>query len=183
MPEKVTKKSTTKKVATKKTTRRKAPTRTKAAPASKKPNFIPFIAIGVFMVIVGASIAIGFSDNGVIDINATVAERRSQVAPEEQAQFDNIPVQQARKDVPDGGLVPTNNVDSGANTQTPPPAPTPEPTETATSSDESVAEVATSTESTEGDLTDEQAGDEVTEAEAAESEEVSEPEEETQPGV
>lgn len=160
MADKVVRKRATKKVATK-TTVRKAPTRTKQSVVSERRNLALPIAGGVFVIILGISVAVGFSDGGQIDITETVAERMNTATPEEQAKMNSLPVQKARTAAPDGGLVPTSDV----NPQTPttPPPPPPETSSTTANATSSSAETVEITESDTSLLTNDDVATEVAE--------------------
>ena len=120
MPEEApVRKTTTRKRATKATTTRKAPARAPVAPAGEPRRFsyAPFIAVAVFILLLGGSAVIGFSDSGQINVNNTIADRKVSGTPEEQTQVKSVPVQQTRPTQPLGGLVPSKNK----------PTPAPEP--------------------------------------------------------
>lgn len=138
---------------------RKAPTPLAATRASKKRQSRSlWIGIGVAVVLSGAGVAIGMSDQGQIDVVAVVNERNEKINRGElRDEAGNpltatIPVQNTE---PNGGLVP-------ADPATIPPPPEPEPVSTttesvATSTDEVLPEIVTSEETT-----DEASDDEAT---------------------
>lgn len=165
MAEKVIRKRATKKVAT----RRKAPTRATSAPPTEGRNWMPFIAIGIFLVIIGISVGYGFSDQGQIDITQTVNERKVNATPEELETLNTLQVQRPpQNNLPNRGLVPVE-------TDAPPPtaAPSAEPIseqatsteEVATSSDAVSEEAGTSPETDESEPTTDEAAVEETEVE------------------
>jgi len=133
MEEKVVRKTTAKRVV-RKTAARKAPTQVADTGAREGRTMLPFVAIGIFIVIVGASVAIGFSDSGQINVENTINYKRDHGTEEEKQELQNIPVQRTRPSVPNGGLVPTTDPDPGAAVV----APEPVATSTATSTDETI---------------------------------------------
>lgn len=110
MAEKVARKKTARKVA-KRSVARKAPTNIQSESPRTLRSYLSYIAIGVFIVIVGGSIAVGYMDQGVIDVSGTITERKNNATPEELEEIQNVPTQQAKPRLRDGGLVPTTNVD------------------------------------------------------------------------
>lgn len=155
MEEKVVRKTTTKRMV-RKTAARKAPTQvadTVVRGERERRTLLPFAAIGIFVVIVGASIAVGFSDDGQINVENTINNKRQHGTEEEKQALESIPVQRARPSAPNGGLVPTTDPDPDA----PAAAPVEVGTSTATSTDEATedaegeteAETAETTETTE----------------------------------
>ena len=137
MAEKVVRKRATKNVATK-TTARKAPTRTESSAGDGQRSLAPFIAIGFFALVVGVSVFLGLSDSGQINVADTLQQKRDSGTDEEREQLKNIPVQNNKPKVKDGGLVPTTDV----NPQVLVPTPADSASSTASSTDAS----ATSTE-------------------------------------
>ena len=171
MEEKVVRKRTTRKVA-KKTVSRKAPTRATSVSntGSEKNNVALYVSIVVFLLFVGVSVVVGYSDKGEINIDATITNIEQNGTPEEREQLKNIPAQKAKSKGRNGGLIPTTDTDKSA-------VPTPESTEENASSTESTAssteEIAEGEESTSEDsepandegITDE-TPEEITEPEA-----------------
>ena len=135
---------------------------------------MPFVAIGVFLVIIGVSIGVGFSDVGVIDIQGRIDDKKQNATPDELTELNNIPVQRSLPKAPHGGLVPTEIQPTGS-----PPAPIETGTSTATSTDESASSTeAVVEESAEEEVAEEGAETAIEETEvpeATESEESSEP--------
>lgn len=110
MADKVVKKRTSSR-SVKKTATRKAPTRA-SSQVSEGRNPIPFIVLGVFLVIIAISIGFGYTDKGQINVEDTINNRKiNATTEEERAVLDNIPVQQKRPSAPNGGLVPTKAKD------------------------------------------------------------------------
>ena len=161
MADNVVRKRATRKVATK--TVRKAPTRTESG-GEERRNLMPFVAIAVFVLVIGVSVAVGFSDDGEINIEGTINERRISGTDEEKAALQNIPVQRKRPSAPNGGLVPTTD----PNPDSVPKPPVEETASTtATSTDEVLedGETATTEENTDGASSNEAAVDVTTESE------------------
>lgn len=117
MAEPVVRKQATRR-AVRKTAPRKAPTYEASGEVSAERSYVKFIVIAVFVLIVGGSVAIGFSDSGQINITNTINNKKEYGTPEEKEQLQNIPVQPSRPALPDGGLVPTTAVNPN-----PPPGP------------------------------------------------------------
>jgi hypothetical protein len=79
-PRKVAKKTT------RKTTTRKAPTRvTRSATKSKENNLPIFIGIGIFILVLGVSAAVGYSDKGSINVSGVISEKKNSGTEEEKA--------------------------------------------------------------------------------------------------
>lgn len=118
MEDKVVRKRTTKKVA-RRTTARKAPTR---VPVENKEgrNLLPFVVLGVFTVVIGISVAVGFSGDGQINVADTINERKNNATTEEERTIlETVQVQKQRPAVRNAGLVPSSKVDNSVL----PPAP------------------------------------------------------------
>jgi hypothetical protein len=114
---------------------RKAPARTSVATPRRRGSKKTIVLGVILLCIVGASVAIGYSDKGQIDVTSLIAARKQNATPEEQQTFESVPVQQGQSGVVNGGLVgtgapsplvPTNPAPQSAST-------TPD---TATSSDD-----------------------------------------------
>lgn len=86
---------------------RKAPARAAAVPVKKKSSIKLFLAgASLFLVLLGISAAIGFSDKGQLDVEGTIALRKQNAkTPEEQQSLEAVPTEQAQNNVPNGGLV------------------------------------------------------------------------------
>lgn len=163
MAEPVVRKRATRKVA-RKTTTRKAPTRETAVDVSPERSYFPLIVIGVLILIIGGSVAIGFSDDGQINISDTINNKKIHGTEEEKAALQNIPVQPSRPALPDGGLVPT--------TQKNPNPPKPIETDTASTTASSTDATASSTD----EVITEEEGDAAVPPEETPSEETPAPE-------
>lgn len=124
---------------------RKAPTSISATKAQRKAKRNQIIIVGVVMLIgVGASAAVGFTDDGRIDVNEAIEARNDRIrsGQAEDSQSVVVPVQNTNANqLPDGGLV---GLGVGA---TPPPPPEPVATSSASSTASSTDEVASSTDS------------------------------------
>jgi hypothetical protein len=121
MEEKVARKTTAKKTVRRTTTKvaprrtaarktaeislRKAPARVSVSPAFQKRSKTPLIVTTVLVVVIGASVGIGYSDKGTIDVSSVITERKQNATPEEHELFKTIPVQQSQNNVINGGLV------------------------------------------------------------------------------
>lgn len=165
MADEIVRKTTTRKRVAK-TTTRKAPTHSDEPEVTKASarSYTPFIVVAVFVVLVGGSVAIGFSDDGQINVSHTINDRKINGTPEEQSQIQNIPVQQNRSNKPLGGLVPSK-------AENKPPEPQVEAASTTASSSE---ETASSTEESSTDTGE--VSSEVEETTSGSSEEATEPE-------
>jgi len=137
MADKVVRKPAVRKTAPR-SSNRKAPTREVGGNGAGRHSKAVFIAIGAFVVFFGMSLAIGFSDSGQINVSSTFNTIRTSGTEEQQEQLRNIPVQQGRSALPDGGLVPSGDVN--------PEPVVPEP-ETASSTATTTDETASSTDS------------------------------------
>jgi len=105
---KTVRKTATKKAVSKTTSRRKAPTPVaKQKQQSQHSQRMTLVAIGIFILILGTSIFIGFSGDGQISINETITQQKEDATPEELNRIESVPVQQTRSAQPDGGLVPS----------------------------------------------------------------------------
>lgn len=157
--------------------RRKAPTRRVAAPAadvgrvsesyvatasaSPRPRrggrLQMAVVLGVLVIGVGASVAIGLSDSGKIDVAARIQEQSQLVANQngggEGGTTQTIPVQNTPVNVPNGGLIP-----AGAATPAPPPPPEPATTTASTTDDTTGTSTETVVEETSADTIPEEAG-------------------------
>jgi hypothetical protein len=133
---------------------RKAPTQAQvsvSSPAVRKALNKGFLlGLILFVVLIGVSALIGYSDKGQLDVASTISSRIQNATPEEQETFKTVPVQQGQTEnsAPNGGLVGMGQPDI------PPPAVENESTSTeeaaATSTDATAAtstpEVTTNTE-------------------------------------
>jgi hypothetical protein len=91
---------------------RKAPPRTVVpAQGRKKPSKAAFVFLFFFVALIGASIGIGYSDKGPIDVTGAITARKQNATPEEQARFSTVPVQQGQNNVVNGGLVGTGKTE------------------------------------------------------------------------
>ena len=137
---------------------RKAPTelRSSTSVSRGKTHGKTFI-IGLifFVVLLGVSALIGYSDKGQLNVEATIAKRIQSATPEEQESLKDVPIQQQQTVVPNGGLV-------GMGQSAPPPPPEPVST-TTDSTATSTEETASSTSQAE----EENTADESTEPELA----------------
>ena len=124
MAEKAVRKTTPKK-AVRRTTTKKAPARTTAtrttavsarkapvvrtAPAPTRPKGASgrtfLIGMVLFLVLIGVSAAIGYSDKGQLDVEQTITLRKQNATPEEQQVLNNVPTQQQQNAAPNGGLI------------------------------------------------------------------------------
>jgi hypothetical protein len=87
---------------------RKAPARVSATPSPRKRGSKKIVVAGIILlVIVGASVAIGFTDKGPIDVTSVIATRKQNATGEEQRALESVPVQQGQSGVVNGGLVGT----------------------------------------------------------------------------
>lgn len=136
---------------------RKAPTQFKAKQESDRQRRNRLIVVGLVLLIgVGSSAAVGYTDQGQINVQATIEARNERIRNNQADERDTIvtsievPVQNSGDRRPDGGLVGLGNVN--------PPSPPTEPaTTTATTSPESATstnDIATTTDSGE-DVVDE----------------------------
>ena len=112
--------------------RRKAPTELRERSSSRNKSRNQFIiVVGIFIVGVGASAAIGFSDRGSIDVSKVVEERNERIRAgggNAETGTEIIPVQnQNASREADGGLRPAD-----PSTIEPPPAPLASTTATST---------------------------------------------------
>jgi hypothetical protein len=129
------------------TTARKAPTPIAARKASSRARKKQFIVASIiFLTGVGASAAVGFTDQGTIDVNEMIEARNERLRSGQMSESDTqrviVPVQNTSiEQLPNGGLV-----GLGVGAEPPAPAPEPEP-EVSTSTATSSEAVATSTES------------------------------------
>jgi hypothetical protein len=85
---------------------RRAPSRL-SEPGPKKRSKRPFFIFVILLVVVGASVGIGYSDKGAIDVSSLIAARKQNATPEEQERFKTVPVQQGQTGTVNGGLVGT----------------------------------------------------------------------------
>lgn len=125
MPEKVVRKTTAKKVVRRTVTKtvparstvsktvassvRKAPVRITSTPLTsssrrKTPKTI-FIGIALFIVLLSASIAIGYSDKGELNVENMISMRKQNATGAEQEALSSVPTEQTDSAVPNGGLV------------------------------------------------------------------------------
>jgi hypothetical protein len=120
---------------------RKAPPRNTVTASGRGGWLWPGVAVGVFVVVLGISVAIGFSDGGAIDVATTINDRKSTATEAERADLASVPVTQSEPVRRRPALVPTTDVDPDI----PPPAPKPAATSTATSTAASTDTAATTT--------------------------------------
>lgn len=166
---KVAKRSTKKVVSTVVATEkpvRKAPSNVEQS-ASGMSSFTKIFlgAVAVFILIAGASVAVGMSDSGTINVSEVITQRNSQVrdSGDTQAQQITVPKNTTTERAPNGGLRGKGKTDA-------PPAP---PAETASSTEATASSsepVASSTDQTTTDDPDAQQTSEP-EVNASESEE------------
>lgn len=93
---------------------RKAPARTASEPPRRRVSYFLLAGVASYFLILGASIAVGYSDKGQLDVQGIVGQRqREATTPEEQRQIKTLPVQNQanRNNTPHGGLVPTTDSD------------------------------------------------------------------------
>lgn len=122
MAEKEVRKTTTKKAVRKTTTKttpassverstvRKAPARIAKIEEKKQSSAIVFMGGGaLFLVLLGVSALIGFSDKGQLDVEGKITERKQSATPEEQEILKSVPTEQSKNSVPNGGLVGTGD--------------------------------------------------------------------------
>ena len=142
---------------------RKAPARTVTpSPVRRKPSKFTFVFLFFLVVIIGGSIAYGFTDKGSIDVTSVIATRKQNATPEEQERFSTVPVQQGQNDVVNGGLVGTGKDEAI-------PVPSPEP---ATTTASTTADTASSTQEVSGEEIE---ADDSVEAETSDTEVPTEP--------
>lgn len=128
---------------------RKAPTPIAARKASSKNRRNQLVVVGVLFILgVGASAAVGFTDDGRIDVNRAIEERNERIrngqASADELDSIMIPVQNTEANqLPDGGLV-----GLGVGAEPPPPPPDPATT-TASTTDETASSTDTGVEESE----------------------------------
>lgn len=83
---------------------RKAPSRVATPAQTRKSPKVFFVGFALFLVLLGVSAAIGFTDKGQLDVEASISLRKQNASPEEQQALNAVPVQQSQA-VPNGGLV------------------------------------------------------------------------------
>jgi len=83
---------------------RRAPSRL-SEPAPRKRSKRPLFIFALLLLIAGASVGIGYSDKGVIDVTSLIAARKQNATPEEQERFKTVPIQQGQTGAVNGGLV------------------------------------------------------------------------------
>jgi len=105
---KTTKKRARKSVVTEAPTR-KAPTALAEERAfSRMTKHAMYAGLAVFVCMLGASVAIGFSDSGEIDVSAAIEERKRKADEKELRRIEQMAAGQAKEVVPFGGLVSSN---------------------------------------------------------------------------
>ncbi len=128
---------------------RKAPTRLPEAPVKKRRLSLGTVVnIFILLLVIGATVWIGFSDSGQIDVNAKISERNIDFA-NGAGNGDgsvHVPVQTAPT-VPNGGLVGQGVLNAGGPT-TPPAEVATTTGEVATTTEDGTTETASSTETT-----------------------------------
>ncbi len=158
--------------------RRKAPTRRVVAPAAAVERVSELsnaatvsagprprrggrlqiaVVLGVLVIGIGASAAIGLSDTGKIDVAARIQAQSQLVANQnggEGGTTQTIPVQNTPVNVPNGGLIP-----AGAATPAPPPPPEPATTTASTTNETVGTSTETVAEEVVADTTAEEVGD------------------------
>lgn len=129
-------------------TERKAPTRLPDSPSRNRHfSFGTALKILIPLVVLGATVWIGFSDSGQIDVNAKINDRNTSVAAGDNASgMVHVPVQNAPT-VPNGGLVGRGVLNSPTS-----PVPATEATSSdVTASTTEAGEATTTTTTTEGE--------------------------------
>ncbi len=105
---------TTTKVVPAKTTVRKAVTTTvRKAPArilppvqnSRRTPKMFLAGFVFFVVLLGVSAAIGLSDKGQLNVENLITARKQNATPEEKVVLESVPTEQAKNNIPNGGLV------------------------------------------------------------------------------
>lgn len=109
MAEKVVRKRVAK-TATRKTATRKAPSRASSSYSSEEKDVVPFIVLGVFVLVIGISIGVGYLDRGQINVQGTIEYTKEHGTEEEKQKIENLPVQKTNK-VRNNGLVPSTGAD------------------------------------------------------------------------
>jgi hypothetical protein len=100
----VSPKTTVRKTVT--TTARKAPARVQAVvQTSRRSPKLLFAGLGFFIVVVGISAAIGYSDKGQLNVEGLISARKQSATPEEKVVLEAVPTEQAKNNIPNGGLV------------------------------------------------------------------------------
>ncbi len=125
MPEKVVRKTTAKKTVRRTVTKtvparstvsktvassgRKAPVRITPAPITASPRKKTpkpvFIGIALFIVLLGVSVAIGYSDTGELNVENMISLRKQNATGAEHEALLSVPTEQTDSAVPNGGLV------------------------------------------------------------------------------
>lgn len=122
MTEKVVRKTTAKKVVRRTTTKtvsgssstakpvrtatRKAPIKTEViAPKNRRSPKVLIVGLILFLLVMGVSALIGFSDTGQLNVENTIRERKQNATGDEQAALQSVPIEQAGAGAPNGGLV------------------------------------------------------------------------------
>ena len=109
---KTVRRSTTKVVAPKTTVRktapiavRKAPARVQTAPPKSRRTPKLFLAGGaLFLVLLGISAAIGFSDKGQLNVEGLISARKQNATPAEKVALEAVPTDQAKNNIPNGNI-------------------------------------------------------------------------------
>lgn len=97
--------------------------------------------LAIVIAVGAASAGIGMSDEGVINTNGIISERKQQASPEERAELDRVSQNRGAEQAVDGGLVPSENQTSKAPSAPAPTTPASSTaSSTATSTDEAVAD-------------------------------------------
>lgn len=84
---------------------RKAPTRVTASGKTRRSSKGLIVGISIFVLLIGASAGIGFSDKGQLNVENIIALRKQNASPEEKVTLETVPVQQPKNNIPNGGLV------------------------------------------------------------------------------
>ncbi len=122
MTEKVVRKTTAKKVVRRTTTKtvsgsssaakpvrtttRKAPVKTVVvASKTRRSPKVLIVGFTLFLLVMGASALIGFSDTGQLSVENTIRDRKQNATGDEQAALQSVPIEQAGAGAPNGGLV------------------------------------------------------------------------------
>lgn len=123
--------------------RRKAPSRVvveQGAPKGRRGIKFVFVGFFLFLILLGVSAAIGYTDKGELDVQNTIAAKKESATPEEKAALDAASVTSAQQSgTPNGGLVGT-----GAQTPDAGQGAVPTPSAVASSSASSTPKVASS---------------------------------------
>ena len=110
---KTVRRTTTKVVSPKTTVRKTAPTAVRKAPAriqtstpkSRRSPKLIIAGAAFFLVLLGISAAIGFSDKGQLNVEGLISARKQNATPAEKVALEAVPTDQAKNNIPNGGLV------------------------------------------------------------------------------